>query len=169
MKKGGRRDMDVKELRNCFGQFATGVTVITWKDEQGEKFGITVNSFTSVSLDPALALVSIAKNAKACEALKNRPFVINVLSADQQAYAWQFAGRPDENLIVEWEEDAKETPRLKNALATIECAPWAEYEGGDHILFVGKVEDFSYSDADSLLFFRGKFLKTENDQIVINN
>ena len=48
--------VDVKELRNCFGHFATGVTVVTWKDDQGEKYGITVNSFTSVSLDPALVL-----------------------------------------------------------------------------------------------------------------
>ena len=62
--------MDVKELRNCFGQFATGVTVVTWKDDQGEKNGITVNSFTSVSFDPALVFVSIAKNAKACHGIK---------------------------------------------------------------------------------------------------
>jgi flavin reductase (DIM6/NTAB) family NADH-FMN oxidoreductase RutF len=161
--------MDVRDLRNCFGQFATGVTVITWNDDKGKKYGITVNSFTSVSLDPALALVSIAKKAKACEALKNRPFVINVLSESQEAYAWQFAGRPNENLVVEWEEDSKLSPRLKNVLATIECTPWAEYEGGDHILYVGKVEDFSYSDADSLVFFRGKFLKIEKNQTVVNS
>ena len=161
--------MDVKELRNCFGQFATGVTIITWNDDQGEKYGITVNSFTSVSLDPALALVSIAKNAKACEALKNRSFVINVLAESQEPLAWQFAGRPDESLEVEWDEDFKDSPRLKNTLATIECAPWAEYEGGDHILYVGKVMDFSYSDADSLLFFRGKFLKTEKNITVVSS
>ncbi len=165
----GGGDMDMRELRNCFGQFATGVTVITWNDDQGKRSGITVNSFTSVSLDPALVLVSIAKNAKACEALKNRPFVINVLAESQEKYAWQFAGRPDENLIVEWEEDSKESPRLKNALASIECIPWAEYDGGDHVLYVGKVVDFSYSDADSLLFFRGKFLKTQQNKTVISS
>lgn len=159
--------MDVRELRNCFGQFATGVTVITWNNDQGERFGITVNSFTSVSLDPALVLVSIANNAKSYEALKNRPFVINVLTESQEAYAWQFAGRPNEDLVIEWEEDSKTSPRLKNALATIECDPWAEYEGGDHTLFVGKVLDFSYTDAESLLFFRGKFLKTEKNQTVV--
>ncbi|PUB11683.1 flavin reductase family protein [Paenisporosarcina sp. OV554] len=155
--------MDLRELRNCFGQFATGVTVITWKDDQGERHGITVNSFTSVSLDPALVLVSIAKNAKACSGLKNRSFVINVLSESQESYAWQFAGRPDENLVVEWEE-SNGLPHLKNALATFECIPWAEYEGGDHILYVGKVEDFSYSDEEGLLFFRGKFIKKEMQQ-----
>ena len=155
--------MDLRELRNCFGQFATGVTVITWKDDQGERHGITVNSFTSVSLDPALVLVSIAKNAKACSGLKNRSFVINVLSESQESYAWQFAGRPDENLVVEWEE-SNGLPHLKNALATFECIPWAEYEGGDHILYVGKEGDFSYSDEEGLLFFRGKFIKKEMQQ-----
>ena len=158
--------MDVRELRNCFGQFATGVTVITWKDDQGEKHGITVNSFTSVSLDPALVLISIAKNAKACSGLKDRPFVINVLSESQESYAWQFAGRPDENLVVEWEESSG-LPFLKNALARFECIPWAEYEGGDHILYVGKVENFSHSDEEGLLFFRGKFIKKEIKQPAI--
>lgn len=161
--------MDVKELRNCFGNFATGVTVITWRDDHGERCGITVNSFTSVSLDPALVLVSIAKNAKACEALKNRPFVINVLSESQEAYAWQFAGRPNENLMIEWEDDCNGIPRLKNTLAMMECSPWTKYEGGDHILYIGKVESFSQSDAEGLLFFRGKFLKTEKNQTVVNS
>lgn len=161
--------MDVKELRNCFGQFATGVTIVTWLDDHGEKFGITVNSFTSVSLDPPLALVSIAKNSKACSSIKDRSFVINVLSHEQEAHAWQFAGRPNESLVVEWEEDHKDSPRLKNTVATMECSAWAEYEGGDHVLLVGKVEDFTYTDTESLLFFRGKFLKSGQDQIVINS
>ncbi|WP_017381896.1 flavin reductase family protein [Paenisporosarcina sp. TG-14] len=160
--------MDVRELRNCFGQFATGVTVVTWKDDLGEKHGITVNSFTSVSLEPALVLVSIAKNAKACSALKNRSFAINVLSEYQESYAWQFAGRPDENLVVEWQEDTNRVPRLKDALATFECTSWAEYEGGDHVLYLGKVEDFSYGDADGLLFFRGKFIKKTISQAAVN-
>ena len=61
--------------------------------------------------------VSIDKNAKACEGLKNRPFIINVLSESQEQYAWQFAGRPNEKLIVEWDEDSKIGPRIKNTIA----------------------------------------------------
>lgn len=86
--------MDTRELRNCFGCFATGVTVITWMNDDGQRRGITVNSFTSVSLDPPLVLISIDKKTKAFEELKNKSFVINILSADQAAYALQFAGRP---------------------------------------------------------------------------
>lgn len=161
--------MDSKELRNCFGQFATGVTVVTWKDDEGKNCGVTVNSFTSVSLDPALALVSIIKNTNSCKALQNRSFVINILSSAQEAVAWQFAGRPNPDLVIEWDQDSPSGPRLKNVLATIECAPWAEYDGGDHVLFVGEVKDFAYdSEADSLMFFRGKFLKNEKNSVVAN-
>ncbi|GIN19517.1 MAG TPA: flavin reductase [Bacillus bacterium] len=157
--------MDIRELRNCFGCFGTGVTVVTWVNDEGQKRGITVNSFTSVSLDPPLLLVSIDKNTKAFEELKNKSFVINVLSADQSAYAMQFAGRPQENLMVEWEEGL----RLKGVSAHFECTPWAEYEGGDHLLFVGQVEDFSYNDTESLLFYRGKFFETEYKSLLAEN
>jgi flavin reductase (DIM6/NTAB) family NADH-FMN oxidoreductase RutF len=168
-KRGGKRKMDVRELRNCFGQFATGVTVITWKDDEGENCGVTVNSFTSVSLEPALALVSIAKNTNSCNALQDRSFVINILSSSQEAVAWQFAGRSNPDLLIEWDEDSPCGPRLKDAVATIACAPWSQYDGGDHVLFVGEVKTFAYdSEADSLMFFRGKFLKDEKNGVVTN-
>ncbi|GIN89381.1 hypothetical protein J22TS1_04320 [Siminovitchia terrae] len=160
--------MDVRELRNSFGCFATGVTVVTWVNDEGQRRGITVNSFTSVSLDPALLLVSIDKRTKAFEELKNRPFVINVLSADQSAYAMQFAGRPQEDLVVEWEESTR-SPRLKGASAHFECSPWAEHEGGDHLLFVGKIEGFSHSDSEGLIFYRGRFFETEYKAILAGN
>ncbi|RXI98309.1 flavin reductase [Anaerobacillus alkaliphilus] len=149
--------MDVRELRNCFGRFATGVTVVTWKTDDHEYNGITVNSFTSVSLDPALVLVSIDKKAKACQALENRPFVVNILASNQEPIAWQFAGRPQEKLTLEWEE-TEVGPKIAGAIATIECIPWNAYEGGDHILFVGEIKAFSYNDKDALMFFKGKFI-----------
>ncbi|MBO9130663.1 flavin reductase family protein [Bacillus sp. 165] len=151
--------MDARELRNCFGSFATGVTVVTWRNDDNERSGITVNSFTSVSLNPPLVLVSIDQKAKACEALQNRPFIINILSADQEAIAWQFAGRPQEGLQLEW-EDTEIGPKLKGALAAIECTPWKAYDGGDHVLYIGEVQNFSHNQGDALMFYRGKFLKT---------
>lgn len=160
--------MDTRNLRNCFGHFATGVTVVTWNDDDGNRRGITINSFTSVSLDPPLVLISIDKNTKAYHDLRNRSFIINVLSAEQQSIAFQFAGKPQEGLVVEWQEDSEIGPRLKNTVATIECTPWAEYEGGDHLLFLGEVEDFSYNENESLLFHKGKFLKTNADSVMSN-
>src|SRR5699024_2619543 len=137
-----------------------------WNDDDGNRRGITINSFTSVSLDPPLALISIDKNTKAYNELKNRPFVINILSEDQKSLALQFAGKPQEGLDVEWKEDSDVGPRLKNTVGTIECSPWAQYEGGDHLLFVGEVEDFSYRENESLLFYKGQFLKTVNDSVI---
>lgn len=160
--------MDVRELRNSFGCFATGVTVVTWVNDEGQKRGITVNSFTSVSLEPALLLVSIDKRTKAFEELKGKSFVINVLSAGQSAIAMQFAGRPQEDLVVEWEQD-EVSPRLKGASAHFDCSPWAEYEGGDHLLFVGKIDDFAHNDSEGLMFYRGKFFETEYKALLAEN
>jgi flavin reductase (DIM6/NTAB) family NADH-FMN oxidoreductase RutF len=153
--------MNTRELRNCFGRFATGVTVVTWTGDDEQRYGITVNSFTSVSLDPPLVLISIDRKAKACKGLKGRSFVINVLSADQEALAWQFAGKQQPGLRIEW-EDTPIGPKLKNALATIECTPWREYEGGDHILYLGIVQNFSYKVGDGLIFFQGQFFRTKD-------
>ena len=83
--------MDGKLLRQAFGKFPTGVTVVTWFDQDGKK-GITVNSFTSVSLEPPLALISIDKKAKSYTQLQNKPFTINVLAADQEAIACNLQG-----------------------------------------------------------------------------
>ncbi|MFC7392108.1 flavin reductase family protein [Scopulibacillus cellulosilyticus] len=151
---------NVRELRNCFGRFATGVTVVTWFGDNGQRYGITVNSFTSVSLDPPLVLISIDRKANSYNSLKGRSFVINILSKDQEVLAWQFAGREQQGLTVEW-EDSSIGPKLKDALATIECEPWEEYDGGDHALYIGRVQDFSYNNGEGLLFFQGKFLQTK--------
>jgi len=159
--------MDARELRNCYGHFATGVTVVTWNDD-GNRRGITINSFTSVSLDPPLVLISIDKNTKAYDDLKDRPFVINILSGDQKSLALQFAGKPQEGLAVDWQEDSEIGPRLANTVGTIECTPWEQYDGGDHLLFIGKVEDFGYEEKDSLLFYKGQFLKTTADSVMSN-
>src|SRR5699024_4228205 len=121
--------MDTRDLRNCFGHFATGVTVVTYKDNHGERRGITLTSFTSVSMDPPLVLISIDEGTKAYHELQNNNFVINILSKEQQALALQFAGKPQDGLEVEWEQDSEVGPRLANTVATIECTPYAEYEG----------------------------------------
>ncbi|SFE89793.1 flavin reductase family protein [Alteribacillus iranensis] len=153
--------MDTRELRNCLGKFATGVTVVTWFGDEGERNGVTVNAFTSVSLDPPLILVSIDRKAKACQGLKGRQFVVNILSGDQEKVAWQFAGRQQPDLDIQW-EDSNIGPKLAGALATFECSPWQEYDGGDHVLYVGKVEYFSSKDKEGLVFFKGGFSKTND-------
>lgn len=146
--------MDTRELRNCFGRFATGVTVVTYAAHD-DRYGLTVNSFTSISLDPPLLLISIDRKAKACSNLEGRSFAVNILSAEQSDIAWHFAGRKKEGLNIAWKE-GKHAPRLDGVLAWLECTPWQTYDGGDHVLFLGEIQDFYYRDGQPLIFYTGK-------------
>ena len=152
--------MDGKLLRQAFGKFPTGVTVVTWFDQEGKK-GITVNSFTSVSLEPPLALISIDKKAKSYTQLQNKPFTINVLAADQEAIAWQFAGREQEGLTIPWSEDG-DSPSIIGSAAYFKCKPWHEYDAGDHVLFIGEIIEFDRQESHSLTFFEGKMGSTKS-------
>ena len=146
---------DKRAFRHCLGHFATGVTVVTCQSGQ-VKHGVTVNSFTSVSLDPPLVLVSIDRRAKACQLLKDNAFVINVLQKKQWNLAMHFAGRPNDSLSIKWEEGTN-GPRLAGSHAYIECRPWRAYDGGDHVLYLGEVTRFQANNGDPLLFYQGKF------------
>jgi flavin reductase (DIM6/NTAB) family NADH-FMN oxidoreductase RutF len=149
--------IDARELRNCLGRFATGVTVITCDTEDGQH-GFTANSFTSVSLDPPLVLVSVDRKTRAFEFLKDNHFTVNILMENQMDTAMHFAGRPLEEPPFEWEK-GMHCHRLKDALAHIECEPWAEYDGGDHVLYLGKVNHFEYKDGAPLAYYSGQFSK----------
>ncbi|AWK70292.1 hypothetical protein CBI38_00565 [Rhodococcus oxybenzonivorans] len=142
-------------LRKCLGSFPTGVAVITYASPEGPR-GATVNSFVSVSLDPALILVSIAKTARSREGLDNVSFAVNVLGTHQCDVAMHFAGRPNECLRVPWQQDA-EVPRLRECAAWLQCAPWRSVEAGDHVLFIGEVVAHGHHPSDPLIFHAGAF------------
>ncbi|WP_344970567.1 flavin reductase family protein [Salinactinospora qingdaonensis] len=142
-------------MRRSLASFATGVTVVTYAAD-GEPRGATVNSFTSVSLDPALVLVSFGRTTKAAQLLGDRPFTINVLAATQLSLAMNFAGRPSPNLTVPWSPETA-VPRLHGTVAWLECLPWATYDGGDHLIFVGEVVRYDHRRGEPLLFHRGEF------------
>lgn len=148
--------VDSRELRNCLGHFATGVTVVTCQTADGIPHGITVNAFSAVSLDPPLVLASIDRRTKAASFLEGAPFTVNILSLVDRDHAMHFAGRPDTALAVRWIEGAV-GPRLEGAVAYFACKPWASYDGGDHVLFLGLVEEFARTEGQPLLFHAGKF------------
>ncbi|MFB0833190.1 flavin reductase family protein [Arthrobacter halodurans] len=158
------RRIDVPEIhhfRGSLGRFATGVAIVTF-DGATKRHGITVNSFTSVSMDPPLVLVSIARDTKAHDELADRPFTVNILGAEQQALALHFAGRPGpEPLFVEGET----APRLARVLAYFSCTPWAAYDGGDHTLYLGEVRDFDYRTGDALAFANSSFTTIPESQL----
>lgn len=153
---------DPRQLRNALGSFATGVIVLTY--ESGDAYhGVTVNSFTSVSLDPPLVLVSMKRTSRALAYLLERPFTINVLCDDQLDTALHFAGKPQEQNRIEWVTDGG-SPRINGSSAYFQCTPWAGYDGGDHVLVIGRVVAYGQQDeAEPLLFYRGQWTSLAAD------
>ncbi len=149
--------LDPRLLRRVMGEFSTGVTVVTYRDSDGAARGATMNSFTSVSMDPPLVLVSVARQAKACAGLDGTPFTVNILSANQLDVALHFAGRPDPELQVPWFTPSDAPPRLLGATAWLRCEPWAIYDGGDHVLVLGRVLHHDVRSIEPLTFHRGEF------------
>lgn len=150
-----------ERLRMAFSRFPTGVCVVAFEAD-GARRGITVNSFTSVSFDPPLLLVSIQRTASSHELLLDRPFSVNVLGSSQEDVAWHFAGRP--NGSPTWIEGGA-APRLAGALAWFDCAPWARYDGGDHTLVLGEIRSFASRRGDALGFNGSRF--TEISETVL--
>lgn len=156
--------MDQMEFRRACGQFLTGVTVVTALDPEWGPVGLTANSFTSVSLDPPLVLVSVAKTAGTHRAFAEGPgFAVHVLPADAQDLARRFATKDIDRFEgVEWEKGTLGVPLLPGMLARFECATEHAYEGGDHTIFVGRVVDMEVAEEDrpALGFFRGRYTST---------
>lgn len=171
--KSGQRTLRSRDhhFRGSLGRFATGVAIVTFDgagiaEAAGKRHGITVNSFTSVSMEPPLVLVSIARSTKAHDELKDRPFTVNILGAEQQGLAMHFAGRPAHEPV--WVE-GQVAPRLSNVLAFFECKPWAEYDGGDHTLYLGEVVDFNYRNGDALAFANSRFTTIPESQLGVED
>lgn len=150
--------IDPRELRNCLGHFATGVTVVTCHTPDGTAHGATVNAFTGVSLEPPLVLVCVNNGSRMSSYLDGVPFAVNVLHRDQQDLALHFAGRPQVDEI-DWRTrtPGDGAPVLAGCLATISCTPWRTYDGGDHTLFLGEVQEIHRAAGRPLLFHSGQF------------
>lgn len=149
--------VDPRQLRNAFGAFTTGVTVVTCRTPDGKPHGATVNAFTAVSLDPPLAQVTLIRTNKAAGYLKDSAFAINILSADQLDVCLNFAGKPMKGAPQWRSEGPDDLPVLKHNAATLECKPWRIYDGGDHVIVIGEVVDLEINKAEPLLFAAGEF------------
>ena len=161
-----RSGHDPRTLRDALGCFATGVTVVTCLDDDQKPAGLTVNSFTSVSLDPPLLLVCLHKQAASAQALiAAGHFAVNVLQTGQQPASITFSTRV-ENRFGEtpWSCGEAGAPILEDSLCVFECERFAVYDGGDHHLLVGRVVKASFDAAlDPLLFFRGSYRRLHFD------
>jgi flavin reductase (DIM6/NTAB) family NADH-FMN oxidoreductase RutF len=150
---------DKKAFRQCLGRFATGVTVVTCCDAAGDACGITVNSFSSVSLEPPLVLWNIAKVSSSLQAyLDAEHFAVNVLGAEQENLSLHFA-RSDHTHFedIDYTMSADGAPILPDTLATFECRTHEIHDCGDHYIIVGEVTRFRAGDGEPLLFFGGAY------------
>lgn len=153
---------DAQHFKKALAQFATGVTVITTKLEDGRFLGITASSFNSVSLSPALVLWSLANGASSMPVFSiNSHYVINILSADQSALAGQFS-RPLKDRFegVGYTLSATGLPVLDGAAAWFECHNRSRYPEGDHVIFVGEVEQCAFTPSAPLIFHGGQLMSS---------
>lgn len=155
---------DPNLFRQVLGRFATGVTVIT-TSHHGVKHGMTANAFSSVSLNPPLILVSVDKRAEMHGLLlEGEAFCVNILPENRREWSDWWAGKApkggDQFVDIPHSTKATGSPVLDGCVGYIDCKVWARYEGGDHTLFLGEVQEASVHDnpdVKPLLFFASKY------------
>ena len=163
-------NFDNRELRTAFGSFMTGVTIVTTAGIDGAPRGFTANSFTSVSLEPPLLMLCIGKAAASIDVFRNAPgFAVNILSEQQKETSVLFASkRPDKFDLAEWRPGPYGNPLIDGSAAWFDCSRYQVLDGGDHIILMGHIEAFSYSDANPLGYARGGYITLGLEQAAVN-
>jgi flavin reductase (DIM6/NTAB) family NADH-FMN oxidoreductase RutF len=165
---GSARALSTREFRDCLGYFATGIAVVTATTRSGDRIGATISSFNSVSLEPPLVLFSVARNARAFPAWRSvAHFAVNVLAEHQAETSAKFArALGDKWDGTRWTEASNGAPLLPDALAAFECVRHADYDGGDHVIIVGRVLTVHLrqrADAAPLIFFRSGYRRLDGE------
>jgi flavin reductase (DIM6/NTAB) family NADH-FMN oxidoreductase RutF len=156
----GVSPIDARRFRSILGHFATGVVAITAIDpETGRPTGLAANSFTSVSLDPALVSFCVAHTSTTWPRLRTAErHCVNILSAPQRDVCLQFASRGEKFAGLEWTESPSGEPVIDGALAWLECSVEAEHVAGDHVIVVARVHHLDrHHDGDPLIFYKGSY------------
>ena len=157
-----RPSLDARDLRSALGSFPTGVCLITTLAPDGQRVGLTANSFSSVSLDPPMVLWSLGRTASSAPVFRDAEyFAINVLAASDEELSSHFA-RPGADKFSKYASRFTEglagVPVLQGAVATFECHSRHRYYGGDHIIVIGRVERYAYdAGRPPLVFHRGRY------------
>ncbi|QOZ33001.1 flavin reductase family protein [Bradyrhizobium sp. CCBAU 53421] len=157
--------IDPRDFRSALGTFATGVTIVTAMSAEGRPYGITCNSFASVSLNPPLVLWSLGMFSQGLPIFQNAShFTVNVLDMSQQTLATQFARSSGDKFAgVSWKPGLGNAPVLDGVVANFQCRAANRYYGGDHVIFLGAVEAYAYNRNNPLLFARGGFGRFQAD------
>ena len=151
--------IDPRDFRNALGTYGTGVTIITATADDGKPYGITCNSFASVSLNPPLVLWSLGVYSSSLTVFQNAThFTVHVLGTSQQALANRFAKSSEDKFAgVNWTPGLGNAPVLAESVASFQCRSVNRYYGGDHVIFLGAVEAYAYNGSEPLLFARGTY------------
>lgn len=153
---------DLKDYRSALGSFATGVTIVTALDSNGNGHGLTVNSFTSVSLEPPLVLWCLGNKSDSYDLFsKCDAYAINILADSQGEMAMRFAGKGDQKL-ASGEYAALETgsPVLSGTIAVFDTKVVQRIEAGDHLILIGQTMAYQRHEGQGLAYFRGQFGST---------
>lgn len=163
-------DADRRALRDAFGCFATGVTVVTTRQEDGTPRGFTANSFTSVSLDPPMLLVCVAKTAHSCPAFTVAPhFAVNILAENQKSLSGLFASRaPDKFEQTAWRAGVAGMPVFDASLAHFVCSREKVVDAGDHVILLGRVIGHAMGQGQPLGYFRGTYFSAGTEQDLVD-
>ena len=158
--------MDTHDYRRALGSFPTGVTIITAYDTDHHPWGLTANSFTSVSLDPPVVSVCIAKSGRVFPTLSmSGHFAVNILSAAQQDLALHFASNV-ENRFTDTEWTAGHTaPHLPGAAAYLDCLVHNRVDAGDHEILLGRVQHYTHTAVPPLVYCRGTFVAAPQPEV----
>jgi flavin reductase (DIM6/NTAB) family NADH-FMN oxidoreductase RutF len=158
-----RTQHDARDFRTALGCFPTGVCLVTTTDASAKPHGMTVNSFSSVSLDPPMVLWSLSRNASSAAVFRDAEyFALNVLAVGDSALSSHFAKSGVDKFApyaARFASGLGGAPVLQDAVATFECHSRHRYYGGDHIIVIGVVERYAYRDAEPLVFDRGRYAR----------
>lgn len=159
-----RTRIDRDDFRRALSCFATGISVVTALDAKGDKVGITVSSFNSVSLEPPLILWSVGLDSLSYDVfLETEYFAVHILTRQQKDLCERFAQRREDKFDgLECGEGIHGVPILPDFAACFECRTEHVYPGGDHKIIVGRVHCFEERDADPLIIYRSRFLGDED-------
>ena len=156
-----RAQHDARDFRSALGCFPTGVCVVTALARDSSRAGLTINSFSSVSLDPPMVLWSLSRQASSASVFRDAEyFAINLLASEDQPLSSHFARSGADKFAAfadRFTAGLGGVPVLKGALATFECHSRHRYYGGDHIILIGVVERYVHGDSPPLLFHRGRY------------
>lgn len=163
-------DTEKRAIRDAFGCFATGVTVVTTRQDDGTPRGFTANSFTSVSLDPPLLLVCIAKQAHSCPVFTSSDhFAVNILSEDQKALSNLFASRAEDKFQqASWRPGVADMPVFEDSLASFVCSRENVVDAGDHIILLGRIIDHTSKAGQPLGYLRGNYFSVGLEQELVD-